>query len=617
MSNYIIDLLPQGSEAIVLFHYMPWFQINGGSHRNVGYDSTDPNTISQQLDLMLKYCKGMPANRVGVIVDWYGPQNISLNISTLLVKKTCEAKGMKFAICFDRGIVTPNQTMESAVIYANSSFFSSSAYIKEADGSNFCIEFNSVADWLTLSTKYKLHCLSWKPGGYAWLKCVAGQNPNAINQLIIDNQNVEMATVFAGFNDSDPANPSQSKWDGLARFVDYENGNAWLRVWKALRTTVKKIMIGTYNDHDERSGIEGKLGMKVTVDDLPTGSAIPNVMADTLPVIDKPPIATKTNYQANIVATSNWLAANSMGSDGSILYSADTINPYYGNLAAAGLVKVPSLSAKVTIWIQWVIDHLNKVDKWGLTGTICDHSYSAGKATSLNDADSTDSYAATFCSLVYQYYLVGGINVKSFIASLIFQLDSIGQVIVRTQQSDGLTFAKPDYPIKYLMDNCEAYRGLRDLASLTGSLKATMLQIFYNAQADKMLQGILNMWHSSPGVWMTDKDALSLDMTKWYPDAVAQLYPMLYGVVFPSETKAKIAYGKFIGAWPTWETLSFNNQDEFPWCQVAYAAALMGDTDRANKYIKVIESKYVQNGFPWPWFCEEAGWFIQLNNLLK
>ena len=53
--------------------------------------------------------------------------------------------------------------------------------------------------------------------------------------------------------------------------------------------------------------------------------------------------------------------------------------------------------------------------------------------------------------------------------TLAYQLDAIGNVIVQTQNSDGLTWAKPDYQIKYLMDNCEAYRGLRDLASLFGA----------------------------------------------------------------------------------------------------------------------------------------------------
>jgi len=32
--------------------------------------------------------------------------------------------------------------------------------------------------------------------------------------------------------------------------------------------------------------------------------------------------------------------------------------------------------------------------------------------------------------------------------------------------------------------------------------------------------------------------------------------------------------------------------------------------------IHKIENKYVHTGFPYPWYCKEAGWFMRANNYM-
>jgi hypothetical protein len=39
----------------------------------------------------------------------------------------------------------------------------------------------------------------------------------------------------------------------------------------------------------------------------------------------------------------------------------------------------------------------------------------------------------------------------------------------------------------------------------------------------------------------------------------------------------------------------------------------MGDTPRANTYITTVENEYQDVGFPRPWYCAEAGWYIRTN----
>lgn len=333
--------------------------------------------------------------------------------------------------------------------------------------------------------------------------------------------------------------------------------------------------------------------------------------------IPPPPTASSNSEaQTNLTATGQWLRSNSVAGDGAILYSSSQINPYYGNLAAIGLTHDPASYATVQRWMQWYLSHLNAADKWGLSGTMYDYDYSNGVAISRNSADSTDSYAATFLSLALAFYQTGDPAAQSYVKSIGRQLETIGAVLIQTQQSDGLTWAKPDYRIKYLMDNCEGYRGLRDLALLfQNALGDSTKAAAYNNAADLMLQGIQGLWMN--GDWAVYKDGAGRltapNMGTWYPDATSQMFPVLERAVEATDSRSVQVYGNLNNAWPEWPFLSFNAQDPFPWILVGDAAIMMDDTTRANAYVKSIESKYVSKGFPWTFYSAEAGWFMRLN----
>lgn len=330
--------------------------------------------------------------------------------------------------------------------------------------------------------------------------------------------------------------------------------------------------------------------------------------------------ASSSQYQSNFTATSNYLANSSPSvMDGAILFTPQEIMPYFSNLAAIGMTKDPNRMPQVVAWMNWYINHFNWPDKWGLYGTVYDYTVSNGVAIPTGDADSTDSYAATYLTLAWNAWQSGNPEARSFILGLNYQLDVIGGVIVLTQQSDGLTWAKPDWQIKYLMDNCEVYRGLRDLASLyQNAFGDSAKAAWYNAAAQRSLNGILTMWQN--GKWAYYKDGAgnmpAPNLANWYPDAAAQVFPMLQGVLSPSDARSQQTYANFNAAWPGWPTLSFNSQDPFPWDLVAVAAATMGDNSRVATYINSMQGKYVNSGFPWPFYDAEGGWFMRANNYM-
>ncbi len=343
-------------------------------------------------------------------------------------------------------------------------------------------------------------------------------------------------------------------------------------------------------------------------------------VGSTTPTPTPTPSPTPVNsgsYSGDFSSTSNWLATQ-FAPSGALLYSTTRINPYYANLAALGLVKDPVRYVQVENWMRWYIGHLNYSDKWGVGGTMYDYNIVNGQEVSSGDADSTDSYAATFLSLAYAYFATGNPAAQSYVRSIASQLDLIAQVLAKTQQSDGLTWAKPDYQIKYLMDNSEVFRGLADAATLFGSMGDTAKQNYYSSLATKCQSGVWGMWMGN--YWAVYKDGIGRlsapNMSTWYPDASAQLFPVLYGVVPGSDPKAQAAYAYFNQAWPGWPQLSFNGQDPFPWVMVADGAALMGDSGRVATYISSVRDKWVNKGFPWTWYSMEAGWYMRLANYM-
>ena len=324
-------------------------------------------------------------------------------------------------------------------------------------------------------------------------------------------------------------------------------------------------------------------------------------------------------YQNNLNAASRWIAAESIAKSGAILYGSSQIIPYYSNLAAIGMTKDPARYGDIKNYMEWYIGHLNWPDKWGLYGSTYDYTVSGSVERSNNYADSTDSYAATFLSLAWTYYHTGNASAQSYVKSAAYQIESVAGVVIGTQDKDGLTWARPDYHIKYLMDNCEAYRGLRDVASLFQALGDSAKASYFTARADMMLNGIKGMWIGN-GAYGVYKDALGRlgapNWGLWYADATSQVFPVLMGVISPTDSHAKAAYAAFNSHWPAWQKLSFQGQDPFPWVLVADSAALMGDTGRVGTYMSAVQSKYVSKNFPWTWYSAEAGWYMRLNSYL-
>jgi hypothetical protein len=281
--------------------------------------------------------------------------------------------------------------------------------------------------------------------------------------------------------------------------------------------------------------------------------------------------------------------------------------PYFSNLAVQTLVRHgDSKRPEIRVYLQWYVDHTNP------DGSIDDFERVNGMLVPTGAYDSADSYAATFLSLVADYERASGD--KDFVRQNWLRLGQIGGLLASLQDIDGLIWAKPGYRVKFLMDNAEDYRGLLDYADLLARYDSPEAASYTYEMVDRLAAGVQSkLWldESQSFAWaLYGRYLKALPRHKFYPDDVAQLYPIVYGLLSPMSSRAQNLYGQFNQHYPYWSEEPLPD-DNFPWAVLAYAATLMGDRDRAAGYLAYAEQKFVLRGGQFPWHAAEAGFFVK------
>jgi hypothetical protein len=331
------------------------------------------------------------------------------------------------------------------------------------------------------------------------------------------------------------------------------------------------------------------------------------------------PIGSGPNeYALDVSSMSAWLAGQQRP-DGAILYSATEVSPYFGNLAATGWLSDPTAVPHVDAWMRWYLAHLNSTDVWGLGSTIYEYTIKTdGSLQSMQSVDATDSAASTFLTLARKAYDSQSADAQALVTSSRAQLESIASVLTRSQDADGLTVARPDYPVEYLMDNSETYRGLSDLAYLESTAFANQTAAqWYAARAAAVAAGVAGLWNASTQTYDVANQGSTITpalLQTFAPDAASQLFPIVNGAVSPTDPHAQTVYAAFNRNYPDWDALSI--PDEFPWAVLAVAAETMSDDARATAYVAAVQQRFVPTGFAWPWYCAEAGWYMRASATL-
>jgi hypothetical protein len=220
--------------------------------------------------------------------------------------------------------------------------------------------------------------------------------------------------------------------------------------------------------------------------------------------------------------------------------------PYEVNLYGINIFRHQLNWQHVEQYILWYLDHLNYPDKHGLTGSMYDfYIDDRGRQTSTEHYDSVDSYAATFLILLHEYYKRVGNRELLFVHRK--KIEDIAYLLIFLKDRDGLTRAIPDQDSKYLMDNCEVYAGLKAYVALCRAL-GWPAQLYSDAAGEVRQSVWARFYDASTGMfhWAVDSQIEHVsDWSRFYPDAFAQLFPIVYGVLDPASPKAEQIWARF------------------------------------------------------------------------
>ena len=366
----------------------------------------------------------------------------------------------------------------------------------------------------------------------------------------------------------------------------------------------------------------------------PTTAAPTTVAPTTVPATTVPPStdlseSTMTReeqiamYQKIATEEAAWLASLQVD-NGAMLMTCGpngefTMNPYFADFAALALLGAgESYYENVVRYMDWHFAHLNtaETDYNGVDGTIYDYTVklSNGKVVSerininadgKQSYDSTDSYAATFLCVVAKYYEKTG-----DLAYLQANSQDLQRILnpIRQTMHTGLTFAKPDYRIKYLMDNCEVYEGLVAAEKIYAALGLTEILAETTDLKNQVFNAIEQyMWVESGGYYevalgVNNDSAWAFTWTNFYPCATAQLFTISCGLLAPSDPRALHLYNQFNAYYSTgeqkatWEKMTI--PDSFYWGSLAYTAALMGDNARLESYMTLYLKVMNRHAYP-------------------
>lgn len=304
--------------------------------------------------------------------------------------------------------------------------------------------------------------------------------------------------------------------------------------------------------------------------------------------------------------------------------SNSRICPYFSNFAVLALLKNPAAEniAVVKKYITWYLSKLNKTNtnlhtgKPEIIGSVYD--YYGETETTNGTYDSVDSYAATFLEIIMELAKLSDEDKSwlqekkddiSLVASAMINTIDTEQFTIPTDftsdDNDYLSIAKLDYPVKYLMDNCEVNMGLKAAVWLKEN-GVINNGVDFSAFLTKNTESINALYNGTTFRWNKGANGTGEpDLSKFYADAVCQLYPAMFRVIAPDSEIANKVYTKFnrnFGSWASGTTYS-----DFPWTIISYAAATVNDVTRVETYVKHINtfnSKGLQKD---KWYSAEAG----------
>ena len=112
---------------------------------------------------------------------------------------------------------------------------------------------------------------------------------------------------------------------------------------------------------------------------------------------------------------------------------------------------------------------------------------------------------------------------------------------IQSLMRDGITQVSEENTTAYLMDNLEVWKGLHELelAGLEDTQAISEMRKKIQAQIENIF------WDDANQRWRIIGNSDLYDQIEFYPDGVAQIYPLIYEFLVKEKKKQRILYDQF------------------------------------------------------------------------
>lgn len=322
---------------------------------------------------------------------------------------------------------------------------------------------------------------------------------------------------------------------------------------------------------------------------------------------------------AEIAGDARWILRAQLP-DGAIASHLDhaVVWPYLANFAAIGLAEATRRTGErryVEAAWRWLAWYQARQDARGF---VTDYRRSGGAMVSTGNMDSTDACAGTFLLAARAALKASGDRAR--LVTLRRGISRAVSAIEATQDHDGLTWAKPTWRVKYLMDQAETYAGLRAASELARALGDQELAVRATDDARRLRAGVAALWDPASGAddW-AKHDTGARQRTNWsllYPDAMQQAWAVAFGLV-DRERGARLV-ARFDAAQPRWDrpmaTALYDRGQRAVgyWAPVGWAHARIGQLQRARVAAARIRAAAAGTGRRWPFTPSDAAQLVVL-----
>jgi hypothetical protein len=269
-----------------------------------------------------------------------------------------------------------------------------------------------------------------------------------------------------------------------------------------------------------------------------------------------------------------------------------------------------------------------------LPGGAIDDVHDLNQPIAWKVADSDDAYSGSLLSLAswYSHRPGGDAWFKQRLARL--KLIADANLVETIDPAAKLTFTYNSRPNRFkhrgaeklpyqrvwqLMDNCEAYRGLKDFADALAKQGDTSAPIY--AKSAKMIaEGIAGAF--DPVTKAFRVSSLRSTDPRFYPQKLIQVAPQIYRVDLGENTQKLYddAWAAFNAGGDQWWELSIADGSNAgaPFMILAYVAALRGEREKATRQLQLFEAALARPETP-PEFgdIQELGWALRTTYLLR